>query len=242
MFPSTESTTRHPEYARPGLAVAMNRQIAVTGTYAFGDVLVDGKAHTVHRGQHVCVLEPKAFHVLLFLLCHPGEAVTRDVLLDNVWGHRAVTPNVLSRAIAQIRHALGDAARSPRYIETVPTYGYRFIAPLRCVACPGSAADCPTYHLHTDAGQRMVLLEEMQALLGMEDHQQRYPALTRHFNDLVALFGDKPSGMVLYELALEYGLEKLNSLELDLPWRQNAGSGLDAADDADGEAGRVNPS
>lgn len=242
MYSSAKPAFSRPEQARTHLAAAMNRQLALTGTYAFGDVLVDAKAHTVHRGKDACVLEPKAFHVLLFLLCHPGEAVTKDALLDNVWGHRAVTPNVLSRAIAQIRHALGDAARNPRYIETVPTYGYRFIAPLRCVACPGTAADCPTFHLHTDVGQRMVLLEEMQALLGMEGHQEKYPALTRHFNDLVALFGDKPSGMVLYELALEYGLEKLNSLELDLPWRHHDAAGQDAGDPADGGENGVGPS
>jgi DNA-binding winged helix-turn-helix (wHTH) protein len=242
LFPSSKRIPCQPAYARTGLAAAMNRQLAVTGTYAFGDVLVDAKAHTVHRGQHACVLEPKAFHVLLFLLCHPGEAVTKDALLDNVWGHRAVTPNVLSRAIAQIRHALGDAARNPRYIETVPTYGYRFIAPLRCVACPGAAADCPTFRLHTDVGQRMVLLEEMQSLLGMQGLQEKYPALTQHFNDLAALFGDKPSGMVLYELALEYGLEKLNSLELDLPWRHKNDAGQDAGDSGDNGKNGVKPS
>lgn len=215
----------------------MNRQLELTGSYAFGDVLVDAKAHTIHRGQHACVLEPKAFLVLLFLLCHPGEAVTRDALLDNVWGHRAVTPNVLSRAIAQIRHALGDTARQSRYIETVPAYGYRFIAALRCAACPGSAVDCPTYRLHTDPAQRTELLAEMRNLLNsLEDPQEKYPALTSHFNDLIALFGDKPSGMVLYELALEYGLEKLDGLALDLPWRHKTGTGQDGADAADGSA------
>ena len=64
------------------------------------------------------------------------------------------------------------------------------------------------------------LLDELNKLLSRLDGQQNaFPALTRHLETLVSLFGDKPSGMVLYELALECGLEKLNSLDLELPWR-----------------------
>lgn len=98
--------------------------------YRFGGVLVDATAHTlVRQGQPVSV-EPKAFAVLLLLLRHAGELVNRDDLLDAVWGHRHVTPGVLTRVIAQLRHALDDHPHEPRYIQTVHALGYRFVGEL----------------------------------------------------------------------------------------------------------------
>lgn len=198
----------------------MNQSNTATGTYRFSDILVDANAHTLFRGNQACPIEPKAFAVLLQLLCHPGEVVTKEALLDSVWGHRCVTPNVLSRVITQIRHALGDAAHQPLYIETVPTLGYRFIADLHCSDCSTPVLDCPAFLIKSDPVQQAALLEEMKNMLAILDNQQgRYPALSHHLNTLVSIFGDKPSGMALYEMALEYGLEMLCSQELDLPWR-----------------------
>ena len=101
-----------------------------TGLYRFGDVVVDAGAHTVHRAGDAQALEPKAFAVLLELLARPGALVTRDELLDAVWGHRHVTPGVLTRAIAQLRTALGDDPHHPRYIRTQHALGYGFIGTL----------------------------------------------------------------------------------------------------------------
>src|SRR5687768_2477332 len=98
--------------------------------YAFEDVLVDARAHRVTKDGQELALEPKAYAVLLELLRAPGAAVTRDALLDAVWGHRHVTPAVLNRIIAMLRRALGDDADHPRLIRTVHGTGYSFIAPL----------------------------------------------------------------------------------------------------------------
>src|SRR5690349_19125470 len=86
--------------------------------YRFGDIVVDAAAHTLSRGGTEQTVEPKAFSVLLILLRHAGELVGRDDLLDQVWGHRHVTPGVLTRVIAQLRHALADDSQHPRYIQT----------------------------------------------------------------------------------------------------------------------------
>ncbi len=99
--------------------------------YRFDDVQVDTVAHTLTRGGVPCALEPKAFAVLAMLLEHAGELVEKDELLDAVWGHRHVTPGVLTRAIAQLRAALGDDAHQPRYIHTHHALGYRFIGDLQ---------------------------------------------------------------------------------------------------------------
>nr|WP_255492227.1 tetratricopeptide repeat protein [Luteimonas sp. MC1825] len=95
--------------------------------YRFGDVEVDTAAHRVVRGGHPVALEPKAYAVLLALLAQPGYAISRDELLDQVWGHRHVTPGVLNRVVAQLRKALGDHAEHPHYIQTVHAVGYRFM-------------------------------------------------------------------------------------------------------------------
>ena len=98
--------------------------------YRFQGVVVDVAAHALCRDGEVRPLEPKAFAVLVELLRHHGELVGRDQLLDAVWGHRHVTPGVLTRAVAQVRHALGDDSHAPRCIQTQHALGYRFVAPL----------------------------------------------------------------------------------------------------------------
>lgn len=95
--------------------------------YRFGEVVVDAAAHTlVVHGEAVAV-EPKAYAVLLALLARAGELVGKDELLDAVWGHRHVTPGVLTRAVAQLRAAIGDDPHAPRYIQTQHGVGYRFV-------------------------------------------------------------------------------------------------------------------
>lgn len=98
--------------------------------YRFDGVLVDAVAHTLSRDGAPLPVEPKAFAVLLALLRHHGELVARDDLLDQVWGHRHVTPGVLTRAVAQLRAAIGDDAHEPRYIQTQHALGYRFFGVL----------------------------------------------------------------------------------------------------------------
>lgn len=96
--------------------------------YRFSDIEVDPAAHRAARGGVELALEPKAFAVLVALLENAGRALERDALLDRVWGHRHVTPGVLNRVVAQLRKALGDDAERPRYIQTLHSLGYRFIA------------------------------------------------------------------------------------------------------------------
>ena len=104
----------------------------------FGDVRVDIAAHRLLRSGIERMIEPKAYAVLVHLLSRPGELVAKGELLDLVWGHREVTPGVLTRLIGQIRHAIGDDADAPRYIQTVHKLGYCFIGQLHPVAEPAA--------------------------------------------------------------------------------------------------------
>jgi DNA-binding winged helix-turn-helix (wHTH) protein len=73
------------------------------------------------------LLPPKAFAVLCALARRPGVLVTKNDLLDAVWGHQHVSESVLKTTISELRAALGDDARQPKFIETASRRGYRFI-------------------------------------------------------------------------------------------------------------------
>ena len=79
------------------------------------------------RGSQAIKLRPKAFAVLDHLLGRPGQLVTKDALLNAVWPETFVSDAVLKVTIRQIREALGDDPKSPRFIETAHRRGYRFI-------------------------------------------------------------------------------------------------------------------
>ena len=98
--------------------------------YVFGDITVDFRRVEVRRAGSVVSLEPKTFAVLRHLIENRDRVVSKDELLNVVWVGTFVTPNVLTRAIAQLRKALGDSAFAPRYVNTISKHGYRFIAPI----------------------------------------------------------------------------------------------------------------
>lgn len=98
--------------------------------YQCGDFLVDlGNRRFLHQGREVA-LEPRVFAVIAQLLKRSNELVTRDQLLDAVWGHRYVTPSTLNRLIGLARRAFGDDVSEPRYIQTVHGAGYRYVGPV----------------------------------------------------------------------------------------------------------------
>lgn len=73
-------------------------------------------------------LNPKALHVLLVLLDAGDKGVSRDELLDSVWGENYPSDNVISRAMADLRSAFGEKAGEQKYIRTLPKFGYQFVA------------------------------------------------------------------------------------------------------------------
>lgn len=90
-------------------------------------VLDIGALRIVSRPQ-ASRLTSKAVAVLIELVRHAGDTVTRDQLLERVWADRVTTPDVLTQAIKELRRAFGDDAKPPAYIETIPKVGYRLIA------------------------------------------------------------------------------------------------------------------
>ena len=84
--------------------------------------------HTDETEDERLLLTPKAFGVLRHLVEHAGQLVTHRELLDAVWPQTAIEPQALKRNIFELRRALDDPPKTPRFIETVPRRGYRFIA------------------------------------------------------------------------------------------------------------------
>lgn len=95
--------------------------------FRFGSVEVREREFTLVKAGEVVPVEPKAFRVLLILLRNPQRLISKEELLNSVWEDTAVSENSLARSIGLLRRLLGDETRSPRYIETVATVGYRFI-------------------------------------------------------------------------------------------------------------------
>jgi TolB-like protein/DNA-binding winged helix-turn-helix (wHTH) protein len=110
--------------------------------FRFDDVeLRDGEFVLLKAGTALPV-EPRAFRVLRHLVENPKRVISKEELLDAVWGDVSVSENSIARAIAQLRRLLGDDPHEPRYIETIPTVGYRFIAALSVeVTGPGSTSE-----------------------------------------------------------------------------------------------------
>src|SRR6201987_6538597 len=98
--------------------------------FRFDDVEVREREFLLIKGGEAASVEPKAFRVLLFLLRNPGRLVKKDEILNAVWDDCSVSDNSLTRSIATLRRLLGDDPREPRYIATVQTVGYRFLAPV----------------------------------------------------------------------------------------------------------------
>jgi DNA-binding winged helix-turn-helix (wHTH) protein/Tfp pilus assembly protein PilF len=107
---------------------------------AFGDFELDASASELRKRGVRVRLAGQPFEILLYLLNHSGELITREQLREHLWrdGTFVDFEGGLNAAIAKLRRALGDSAENPRYIETVPGRGYRFIGSLREV--PASAA------------------------------------------------------------------------------------------------------
>ncbi len=99
-------------------------------SYRFLDFeLSEGEFCLIRGGQRIA-LEPKALRVLTLLVRRAGHLVDKRELLESVWPNSFVEENTLTRTITILRRELGDSSRDSKIIETVPTRGYRFIAPV----------------------------------------------------------------------------------------------------------------
>lgn len=108
--------------------------------YAFAGFVLERSQQRVRRADGSTLnLTPRLFNALLLFVEHAGELLDKDTLMRALWPGLVVEENNLNQVIASLRRALGDDAHQPRLIETVPRFGFRFIAEVR----PLPAAEVP---------------------------------------------------------------------------------------------------
>lgn len=124
--------SRSAQAAAPRMPAGVRASGAVQA-FVFGAYRLDVPCEQLVGPRGVQVLRRKTFSVLRVLLEHAPAVVSLDQLLDAVWGRHAISPSAVPNVIVELRHALGDAAQSPRYIETRHRRGYRIVAVVKRV-------------------------------------------------------------------------------------------------------------
>jgi transcriptional activator of cad operon len=99
-----------------------------------GDWRIDPQLGQMTRGTDNVRLDARALRLLMYLANRAGETVSIEELLDQVWSGVVVTQDSVYQAVTALRRLLGDDARQPKYIVTVPRLGYRLVAPVRAAA------------------------------------------------------------------------------------------------------------
>lgn len=100
-----------------------------SGSFLLGDWTVEPSLGRLARGARIVHLEPRVMAVLTYLADHPGEVVSKEQILDQVWADRVVSESALTRAMSKLRGALGDGAQT-EFVHTVPRRGYCLVAPV----------------------------------------------------------------------------------------------------------------
>jgi len=117
------------------IAAGVGMQVAggVSRTKSFGAFEVDLKAAELRKRGIRIKLQDQPFQILTFLMEHAGDLVTREEIRQRLWTDHTFVDfdRSLNKAMTKLRSALGDSADSPRYIETIPRHGYRFLAEVR---------------------------------------------------------------------------------------------------------------
>jgi DNA-binding winged helix-turn-helix (wHTH) protein len=104
---------------------------------------VDLQTGEIRKGSRKVKLQEQPFQVLAVLLARPGELVTREELQQKLWPAETIDFDTgLNKAVKKLREALDDSADNPRFVQTLPRRGYRFIAPVERAAV--SSAPTPT--------------------------------------------------------------------------------------------------
>src|SRR6267378_3616108 len=124
------------------------------GRLRFGIYELDLKNGELRKAGQRLKLQPQPFKVLAILAGRAGETVTREEIQRQVWGDELFVDfeRGLNVCIQQIRGALSDDAEAPRYIETLPKRGYRFLAPVEKLEPPAQTSPTGVVSQHIPAG------------------------------------------------------------------------------------------
>jgi TolB-like protein len=143
-------------------------------------------------------MEQKPFQILEMLLERAGHVVTRRTLREELWPDTYVGyEHGLNTAVNKLRDLLGDSARSPRFVETLPRLGYRFIAP---VVNPGKTVAAE--------GKRMLLVLPFESLCGNDEQEFFAEGLTEEMISHLGQLDPKRLGVIARTSAIQYKASK----------------------------------
>ncbi|MFZ2237412.1 MAG: winged helix-turn-helix domain-containing protein, partial [Dokdonella sp.] len=112
--------------------------------YKFAEFELDTERELLIGPAGPITLRPRPLRMLQHLIDAAPAVVSRDELMDTLWGHHALSVNVVTQTISELRQALDDQSSSPRFIETRHRLGYAFVAPyVRLAALPVAATVDP---------------------------------------------------------------------------------------------------
>src|SRR5256884_6158440 len=175
----------------------MNDAQSVAPVVRFGTFEVNFQSRELRKHGMRIRLEEKPFQILEMLLDRAGDVVTRSMLRERLWPDTYVAyEHGLNTAVNKLRDLLGDSARSPRFVETLPRLGYRFIAP---VVKSGKAAA---------AAKRMLLVLPFENLCGDCEQEYFVEGLTEEMISHLGQLNPKRLGVIARTSAVQYKTTK----------------------------------
>jgi DNA-binding winged helix-turn-helix (wHTH) protein/tetratricopeptide (TPR) repeat protein len=133
-------------------------------SYSFGPFVLDASAYRLVHETGPIALSPRALDLLFLFASRPGVLLTKDGILAELWPDVAVTDNALTQVVSEVRQAIGDKPSTPRYLETVPRRGYRFVATIERLE---SAAGAPMAGARpTESARRTVAVADFANVTG----------------------------------------------------------------------------
>ena len=126
--------------------------------FRFGDHVLDIQRRELRRGAEPVALEPQVFDLLVYLLRNRGRVVSKDDLIDAVWGGRIVSDSTLTSRLNAARKAVDDTGASQRVIRTVPRRGVRFIGEVSEESDPAADAEAAPVNVEPPTAARLSIV------------------------------------------------------------------------------------
>ena len=175
----------------------MDLELAVP-VLRFGTFEVNLHSREVRKHGMRIRMEEKPFQILEMLLERAGHVVTRLMLRERLWPDTVVGyEHGLNTAVNKLRDLLGDSARSPRFVETLPRLGYRFIAPVVNPSKPAALE-----------GKRMILVLPFESLCGDDEQEFFAEGLTEEMISQLGQLNPKRLGVIARTSAVQYKATK----------------------------------
>ena len=133
--------------------------------FRLGEFLVQPSLCRISCAERTVHLRPKVMDVLVCLAETPGKVVSKPAVIDAVWAKEFISDTALSRAVFELRQAVGDDDAQPRYVETIAKRGYRLVAAVEPVGESAGTVVAPSPFVVV-LGERDVRLTEGENLIG----------------------------------------------------------------------------